>query len=67
MVIYTDLSTGKYSDITEVVYGPGSLIHGMPLPGYLESSIIVTSSYIEVNWNPGQGVGAKNNVIIYAR
>ncbi|MCK9470203.1 MAG: hypothetical protein M0Q88_00425 [Bacilli bacterium] len=66
MVIYTDLSTGKYSDMTEVVYGPVSLVNGMTLPGHVGSSIInCNTNSISIEWSISGA--SKNYVVVYAR
>ena len=67
MVIYTNSSYGKYSNMTEVVYGPVDLVNGMSLPGYVESGISCTSSGILIEWNSGGSADAKTYVIVYAK
>ena len=68
MIIYTNSIDGKYTDMTEVVYGPVALLDGMTLPGYEYSTIGCSSSYITIDWwDFGSGVETKTYIIVYAR
>lgn len=66
-IVYSNQNYGKYDSLTEVRFGPVSVVNGMTLPGYAESAITCMSDYIEVIWNSGNGTGKKNYVTVFAR
>jgi len=66
-VVYSNVSGGKFSTMSEVLYGPVTAVSNATLPGYPSSYITCTSDYIEIMWDTIQGAGWKNYVSVYMR